>query len=268
MGILELVIPADRAVSEKAADAGELLSHREKQQGIPMAAMLKKDDSTVSKILFQQYLMEKLGNYRNPADAGLQYQIEYILGGKYGDIDNLKVIARKLLLIREGVNIACLAADAGKRAEVHTLALSIASLFLIPPAAAVIEGAILLCWSFAESVLDVRKLFAGGKVPIVKDRTDWQLSLEKLPYLLENLDSSGKPDSDGISYEDYLQILLLMESKEREVTGGMDMLELEIREKGRENFRLDFCITALEASVDVRANKRKVFTAARKYSYD
>ena len=32
-------------------------------------------------------------------------------------------------------------------------------------------------------------------------------------------------------------------------------------------FCLDHCITALEASVDVKANKRKVFTVTREYHY-
>lgn len=77
-------------------------------------------------------------------------------------MDNLKSVAAKLLFIREGVNFACLMADTGKRAQAEALATAIAAGFLVPPAAVVIETALILCWAFAESVLDVRELFAGA----------------------------------------------------------------------------------------------------------
>ena len=99
--------------------------------------------------------------------AGLNYQVEYILGGKNSDRENLKSVAAKLLLIRQGVNMAHLLADGGKRIQLETLSLAIASSFLVPPAAVIIEAALILCWAFAESVLDVRELFAGGRIPIV-----------------------------------------------------------------------------------------------------
>ena len=177
-------------------------------------------------------------------------------------------IAKNLLLIREGVNFACLMADSTKRAQVEALALTIASAFLIPPAATVIEAALLLCWSFGESILDVRELFDGGRVPLIKSSSDWQLSLENLSGLLSGLDSERKGTSDGVSYEDYLQILLLTESKGTKVTKGMDLIEQTIRDGGRKNFRMDSCITAAEVSVDIKANRKKVFTVTRAYGYE
>lgn len=269
MGILELVIPGGRGVSEKEVSKGSLVSGRALQTGMPMFGAVNADDSYTASILFQQYLMSKLGNFRKPSADGLSYQIEYILGDKTSDMANLKSVAKKLLLIREGVNLTCLAADSGKRAQAQALALAIASGFLIPPASAVIEAALLLCWSFAESILDVRELFDGGKVPAVKTSADWQLSLENLPNLLEGLDSSRRDSGKGMSYEDYLQVLLLAKSKEKKVQGGMDMIEQSIRNReGRGEFRLDSCVVALEAVMDVKANRRKTFTVTKQYCYD
>ena len=88
--------------------------------------------------------------------------------------------------------MAYLLSDGGKRIQVETLALAIASGFLIPPAAAVIEAALIFCWAFAESILDVRELFAGGHVPLIKNSSDWQLSLRNLPNILDKLDSSRR----------------------------------------------------------------------------
>ena len=267
MGILELVIPGNKGVYDGQVQAGTLLSRREKQKGMPMYEPEKTDTSYTSQILFQQYLMEKLGNYSAPGKGALKYQTEYILGGKTGDIENLKSVAGRLLLIREGVNIVHLVSDGTKRAQAAGLASAIASAFLIPPATGVIEAALLLCWAFGESILDVRELFDGGKVPLVKSTADWQLSLENLPELLNGLDSVRRGSEDGMSYEDYLQVLLLGVSREEKITRAMDMIELCVREKGRKNFRMDSCIVAAEISVDVKANKRKVFNVTRAYGY-
>lgn len=268
MGLLDLIVPASKGISDQQINRGELLSGRSIQQGMAMPQTVSKDNSGTSKVLFQQYLMDHLGNYISPSKAGLRYQLEYLLAGKRNDRENLKAVANRLLLIREGVNASCLMADAGKRAQIQALALAIASGFLIPPAAVIIEAALILCWSFAESILDLRELFHGGKVPLVKSAATWQLSLENLPNLLEGLDSQRRSDESGMSYEDYLQVLLLSRSKTEKLTRGMDMIEAEIRStKGKERFRLDCCIEAIEASIDVDANRKQTFSVTRQYSY-
>ena len=268
MSLLDLVVPASKGISEAQISTKNLVSKRKLEEGMSMPGNPTEDSSQSSQILFQKYLTDRLGNYQNPASFGLRYQQEYILGANDNDRANLRTVANRLLLIREGINAAYLMSDAGKRAQMHTLALAIASGFLVPPAAVIIEAALLLCWSFAESILDVRELFHGGKVPLVKSAATWQLSLGNLPNLLENLDSQRKNDKDGMSYEDYLQVLLLAQSKKEKLDRGMDMIEVCIREsKGRDSFRLDCCIEAVEASMDVDANRNKVFTVTRQYSY-
>ena len=215
MGILELVLPPGREISTRTVSKDTMVSGRQLQQGMEMPDGVTADSSYTSGVLFQQYLMNHLGNYTDPSKESLAYQMEYVFGGRDNDIDNLKSVASKLLFIREGVNFACLMADNVKRTEAQALAAAIASGFLVPPAAVVIESALLLCWAFAESVLDVRELFAGGKIPLVKTSADWQISLSNLSSLMEGLDSMRKNNEHGLSYEDYLQVLILPVSKER-----------------------------------------------------
>lgn len=268
MGVLELVLPSGRGISTHTASRNTLVSGRQLQQGMEMPDGLTTENSYTSGVLFQQYLMNHLGNYINPSDKGLAYQMEYIFAGKDNDMDNLKAVATKLLFIREGVNFASLMADSAKRTEAQALATAIAAGFLIPPAAVVIETALLLCWAFAESVLDVRELFAGGKIPLVKTSADWQISLANLSNLMEGLDSMRKNDDHGMSYEDYIQVLVLSVSKEKKVMRGMDMVENTIRNNGRAHFCMDSCIVALEAFADVKANKKKEFHVVRQYCYE
>ena len=268
MGILDLVLPAGKDVSNKKVKKKELVSGRKLESGLAMEDTVKKDGTLISQVLYQQYLMEKLGNYMEPGKGGLRYQIEYIIEKKNSDEANLKAVAKKLLMVREGINAAYLMSDSLMMSQVQALAAAIAAGFLIPPATVVIEGALVLCWAFAESILDVRELFAGGKVPAIKNASNWQLSLQGMPALVDKLDTDRQSDTKGLSYEDYLQIFLLTTSKEQKIEGGMDMIESSFREVEQwDEFRLDCCITALEASVDVKANKRKVFTVAREYHY-
>ena len=143
MGLLDLVVPADQGISENQISLSNLVSHRQLQEGINLPAENIQTSSATSQILYQQYLMEHLGNYREPSTAGLKYQIEYLLGGKSSDRENLQTVARRLLLIREGINVSALMTDASKRAQIQALALAVASGFLIPPAAVVIETALI-----------------------------------------------------------------------------------------------------------------------------
>ena len=268
MGILELVLPPGREISTRTVSKDTMVSGRQLQQGMEMPDGVTADSSYTSGVLFQQYLMNHLGNYTDPSKESLAYQMEYVFGGRDNDIDNLKSVASKLLFIREGVNFACLMADNVKRTEAQALAAAIASGFLVPPAAVVIESALLLCWAFAESVLDVRELFAGGKIPLVKTSADWQISLSNLSSLMEGLDSMRKNNDHGMSYEDYIQVLVLSVSKEKKVIRGMDMIENTIRNKGRAHFNMDSCVVALEAFADVKANKKKEFHIIRQYCYE
>lgn len=268
MGILELVLPPGREISTRTVSKDTMVSGRQLQQGMEMPDGVTADSSYTSGVLFQQYLMNHLGNYTDPSKESLAYQMEYVFGGRDNDIDNLKSVASKLLFIREGVNFACLMADNVKRTEAQALAAAIASGFLVPPAAVVIESALLLCWAFAESVLDVRELFAGGKIPLVKTSADWQISLSNLSSLMEGLDSMRKNNDHGLSYEDYLQVLILPVSKEKKVMRAMDMIEDAIRKKGRANFYMDSFVVALEAFAEVKANRKKEFQVIRQYCYE
>ncbi|MDO4519044.1 MAG: DUF5702 domain-containing protein [Eubacteriales bacterium] len=268
MSVLGLVLPENKSVSGKKVEKGKLLSVRTRNQGFQMALKNGPDYTPNSMLLYQTYLVDKLGNYSQTKKGALDYELEYILFGKDSDYENLSKVANRLLIIREGVNLTHILSDAGKKAEVHALAAAIASTFLVPPASAAIEGALCLCWAFAESVLDVRNLFDGKKAAVIKTNENWQLSLEQLGELLSGLDTLRKEEKTGLSYEDYLQILLWTESKNTKVIRGMEMIECDMREKlNSEQFGLDQCVCGLGISVKVKANNRKTYIVKREFRY-
>ena len=70
--------------------------------------------------------------------------------------------------------------------EVDTLATTLSAVFLSPEIGPVIKHALLLAWAYGESLTDVKTLLAGKKVPAVKSKESWNLTLDGLLELAKN----------------------------------------------------------------------------------
>ena len=80
-------------------------------------------------------------------------------------------------MLRFAPNYVFLQADSAKKAEAEALAATLCTLLAVP---AIIDAAaqmILLAWAYGESVVDIRSLLKGNKVPLVKTGESWQLQL-------------------------------------------------------------------------------------------
>lgn len=223
-GILALVVKDPSVLSAKMVSSRELPSGRERREG--SLEVEKSSGGAVADGIFQEYLLDHFGSYRAPADGGgLQYQMEYIAAGKSGDRENLKAVVNRLLLLREGSNFLYLSSNEKMKAQARTLALSIAGAAPVPGLKEVLEAVLLLAWAYGESLMDVRTLLAGGKIPAVKDASTWKLSLEDLVHVTELLQECDEGGGEGQSYEDYLRILLLIGPKSAYPMRALDMME-------------------------------------------
>lgn len=268
MGILGLVLPDDAVISEKEADVSVFTSNRNLQKG--MGSLGGRESGTSDKLFLQAYAMNKLGTYREPGNPGtLDYQVEYIVGGKGSDRENLKKTVNRMLLLREAANAAYLYTDPEKRAQSGALAASLCTALLIPEGAFVVEKLLLLGWAYGESLLDVRQLMAGGKVPLVKNGASWQLALSDIGQIFSLLQDGQAKNTSGLDYNDYLQILLFTSSRNNLTFRCMDMIEQNIRLKpGKENFRIDSCMECLEMETGFLSPSGNRWTAIRSYGYD
>lgn len=266
--ILNLVIQDPDSLSGWSADSDSFLSERSKQQGMGLLEVGEDAEGIVSDILFQEYILKNFNHYQaSRQETGPSYGVEYVLQGKGSDVKNLEGIANKLLLLRMGANISYLYSDAAKRAEVKSLAMTLSSFLLLPEVSPVIENILITAWAFVESLVDVRGIFAGDKVPFIKTTNSWQVNFSDIPKAISGIDSFRK-DSGGYSYEDYLRLFLFMRSDEKKVAGCMDVIELSMKEiPGKEGFSLDCAIDTLEVEFKVRAEGRKTFTVVERESY-
>lgn len=249
-GILSMVV-GNKEISNAFISPENYLSGRSYTEGDGFLQGEKRISLTED-LLFQKYLMEKCGNYRNQKEnSKLKYEMEYILTGKNSDLANLKSVVERLLAIRESANFIYIMSNKEMQLEAGAMASALSVVLLFPQLQPFIKLSLLIAWSFSESVNDVKILLDGGKVPLFKTEETWHLSLKNaLKMKQKNTDQSK--NQKGMDYESYLHILLLMESKEKRNIRFMDIVEMDVRQnKGYENFRLDHCVHDFEVNIQI-----------------
>lgn len=267
MGILRLVVEEEDNLSEKVIDSTVLVGNRMKQGNINLGNMAVEDsDSLISRFLFQEYLLQYMGCYGDEdVSNALQYQIEYLIVGDDKDTDNLRSIANRICAIREAANAVYLYSDKEKRLEIEAAATLVCGLFALPELIPLAEAAILLGWAYAESIYDVKSLLSGGSIPLIKDKDSWHYSLQSA--LKGNLEDETE-EGEGLAYEDYLRIFMMLTDLDTLTWRAMNMVEADIRTTpGNGCFRLDACYDKLEAAVSIRSSFGYEFEIQRQKAY-
>ncbi len=245
--LLNLVSPEGFTLSSKAVKSEETVSNRKLRQGY--GTMKEKDNGAGDTIFFNLYLIDKFGNAANKKkNTVLDYEMEYLLGGKASDKDNLEYVIGRIRILRFAVNYGYLLTDKDMQMEVDTLAMTLSAVFLSPEIGPVIKHALLLAWAYGESLTDVKTLLAGKKVPAVKSKESWNLTLDGLLELAKNRSiPEGKETEEGNSYEQYLQMMLVLKSKEELSMRALDLVEMNLR-SGMEKtfFRADACVSGAD----------------------
>lgn len=267
LGILHLVTEDKDAISGNRIRSEALIMNRMKKAQVTCGNMeVESADSLVDRFLFQEYLLRYMGRYGKEEEGNaLNYQIEYLLAGKESDVDNLRGVANRLFAVREAANVLYLLSDTDKNAEIKAMAALLCGFLPIPGLSQLVEAVILFGWASAESIYDVKTLLDGGKVPLIKDSHSWHYSLESA-LGGENLD---KPEEEkGLSYEDYLRILMMLTDLDTLTMRAMNMVEADIRmTPGNEAFRMDVCYDRLEAEVWTKSSFGYEYRVVRTGSY-
>ncbi|RGI82333.1 hypothetical protein DXD84_11630 [Dorea formicigenerans] len=220
MPLVDLIMPKGRVMSKKSITLSEMVSHRKRNQGYGDFSDVAGSGSTISKLLFGEYVLEHFkmasdslqsgnenynsgdsvggdfvrgdsanedfsnGNRGDMAGAGsLDYELEYILEGHASDRENMETVASKLLMVRFVPDYAYIQTDPEKKAEAEAAALTLCTVIGLPELAEGAAQGILLAWAYGEAIMDIRTLISGGKVPLVKNAEDWKLSLSGLMQL-------------------------------------------------------------------------------------
>ena len=268
--LLDLIMPKDKPVSQKTIDLGDTLSFRELNCGYGDFSDVAEEGGTLTSLILGEYLLEQFSNGAGEPGAGaLDYQLEYILAGKGSDRENLEAVAGKLILLRFVPNYMHLQGSSTKKAEAEALALTLCSLLAVPAITEAAAQVILLAWAYGESLMDMRSLLRGNKVPLVKTDDSWQLSLSGLMKLGQEGDlNDGKDTQGGLPYKEYLRILLCLEKKETTAMRALDMIEQNLRtEHGLAFFKADQCISKIEVKSTCNLRRGIVYQFATYFGY-
>ena len=252
MGILKLAVEDEGQLSHNTLSTDGLVYERMRQGAVSRGNIPLEESPWMQELaerfLFQEYLLRYMGRYGKVEEQdALRYQIEYLIVGKNNDIDNLRGVANRVCALREAANVIYLLTDSVKKAEVELMAEAICGILALPELSLVLQTVIIAGWAYAESVYDVKTLFAGGRIPLFKDAETWHYGLNAaLSGDLADYSETGL----GMSYEDYLRVFLMLEGLDKLTGRAMNMVEADIRmTPGNSQFCLDGCFDRAEFDI-------------------
>lgn len=258
---------------------------------------------SIRSALVNEYIISRFQNYTDYIDSEnkgtkdilsedrlLDYETEYILCGGKSDKDNLCEVITKLSHIREGDNLLYLITDSQKKNECFTLAVQIlgytGNMVLIKAA----QYLIMTLWAYAESIVELRGLYSGESISIIKNAGNWETDINGLINLgRENISSgsvqwlknAGKnrkgtvqPDDKetdeilSLDYAGYLRILLLMQNGTTRNARVMSAMELVMVALGHNDFRMkDYIYEADGTATFAYVKNGQQYTQKLSYSY-
>lgn len=265
LGIMAAVVPDISALSTAQIRSNEMPSARSIAEG--MGELPADSPAAGDAVLLARYITDFFPAFTdNEESAELKYQAEYAVAGKNRDIDNLKFVLNRLLILRMALNYSYLITHPEKTEQAGMLALAISVVLLIPEFAELVRQIILMCWSYGESMLDLKSLLAGGRIPLLKDESSWQSSLSGLASLSAQTEAGRM--KKGLDYKEYLCILLILKGSARLIGSIEDLLEYNRRIQGGEpGFSIDTCLCSMEIQLEGSIGSHP-FVLTRRYGYD
>ena len=225
-GVTGLVLGKEVSISQKTLKSQNLLSARSLNNGQGETAGTKSEyNGALEDAIFAEYLKEYFSSYCSIKEAhGMSYELEYILCGKSSDKENLEATIKKIMGLRLACDLASLYMTGTLHAVATSLAAELATALWVPALTPLFEILIMVAWAFVESILDLRTLLAGGKIPIIKNQSTWTSDLHTIAKCLD-ADTKAKEVPSGITYQGYINQLIFFESQRTKAYRAMDMME-------------------------------------------
>lgn len=187
--------------------------------------------SLTSEMYMVPYIFDNFTNYMKndtARDHCLKYEMEYLIAGKTKDKENLKSVADEIFLMRFLVNYAYAANEAEISGEAHAMAAILTGILGFPAVEPQVAMLLIASLCYGESLLEVRALFRGEKVAIIKSPANWNVSFSNIVTKVK-----GKADikkvSNGLNYQNYLLSLILLRSNGKKLLYRMmDLMQCNV----------------------------------------
>lgn len=209
-------------------------------------------EAIAGKAVVNQYILRFFRHYRSDESVGdtyFQNEIEYILTGIADDARARKKVKQKLVLLRNGLNLAYLYSSPEKREG----AMAVAAALTPGPEAVLTQAALLELWAFAEAENDVALLYEDEKVPFLKNDSTWALTLENAMAASDGLIRPSV--EEGYEYEEYIRVLLNLIPEETRILRAMDLIQINMKYLYDGAFRLKDYYTGLRYTLEVNGKE-------------
>ena len=269
LGTLSLVLPKGSDISRKEYDFKEAPSRQYEQQQEEERDSSFQDIGFLKQFLKESAKEESAGKLKERAvlidyagrhfsndvvqkeNSVLKCELEYILKGKSSDYDNLQSVINEITWLRMPVNYVYLLSDTEKKSEALTLAAAICTATGTEALIEVVKYLLLGCWAYGETICEVKALLAGEKVAFIKTKENWNTDLKNL-----DMGKSTKKVESGLSYEDYLMILLATKGEKQLnicYARMLDIIELNLKEQDPD-FNFTNCVGSLSIQGKIGVN--------------
>lgn len=205
--------------------------------------------------LVNKYINAKFGDAINiPAKdkSYLLFEREYLISGKRSDRENLASVKRRIIAMREIVNLAFLEQDEKMRAE----ATAIGEVLTLGQGGEVSAQVVMATWAYLESLNDYELLINGKKVAGLKDHVTWATDRDSVLNGW-NGDFIEVNCLDGDTYTDYLNLMTYLLPMETKLLRIMDLIQLNLRYYYRSDFLISEHFVGIEYSL--LANGKEYF---------
>lgn len=232
-GILSLVLPEGSQVSEVKMDIETSPSHR--------ISFTERGLGILEHAITAEYCQVFFHHFCDKGEQKAAYEMEYLLFGKDTDKENLVQTVELLLAVREGMNLIHIMGDGEKRGQAEALAVSVTGTFGLVPLITITKFLIMGVWAFGEAVADIKTLLNGGRIPVLKGKDDWSLSLDHLmDFAASGKLEGAKSRESGLNYPQYLTIFLLTRPGTQLLYRMMDVMQWNLAQE-QKGFQLSDC---------------------------
>lgn len=256
---------ADEDYLSRQKDQDALEQRNQKQQKDTQAADYLQDilgsqdempdisgiEKGIEKVELIRYANQMVGSYVKDMGRTTKYGLEYIAEGRKEEKDNLSAIVNRLLKIRTLLNFTYVISDAVLQEKSLATATVLAGFTGLPPVINAVQYTILLILAFQEACVDVTALLEDRSVPFMKNASNFKMKYEEICLGTKSLFSSKAKGyqkikdnhlSKSISYNQYLWLFLLMNSKDTIQERILDIIQYDLRERYNQTFCVHNCI--------------------------
>ena len=263
VGIINFVLPEGLYVSDETIDLSECpsklassaMSGYDIEDKFNSYSKLKKDLKKNSEwnsalidagcgISYAECVFNCATNTNINDNTVFDFELEYLICGDSSDYNNLNKTVKRIIAIRFPIDFTYLLTDVSKMSRVKSIALALNASTGIPYT--IMKYLIAGCWSYVEAAADVKVLLRGDKLPFEKTSGSWMTDIDNFGGSLRD---AGVSDDAGMSYEDYLMILMAL-NMDKVYMRMLDIMQLNARQIYPE-FLMENAAVGLSADVSI-----------------